>query len=97
MTPPFVYYSVAWVWLEYLTRGLDAAENSMSKCLDLIQPQKSTTIAEEGAGLPPYGSCSFGSGGTLPGERSYCKSSVRSLSAAQPSVSWTAHYRLTVL
>lgn len=69
MTPPFMYYSVAWVWLEYLARGLDAAEDTMSKCLDLIQPQKSSTIAWEGAGLRPDGSGRFGSGGTLVGER----------------------------
>lgn len=88
MTPPIMYYSVAWVWLEYLTKGLDAAEDAMSKCLEMIQPQRSTTTAGDGAGLPPDGSGSFGSGRTLPGERSYCKSSVCSLSAAQSSVSW---------
>eukprot|EP00752_Nemacystus_decipiens_P004418 g4034.t1 len=64
MTPPFMYYSVAWVWLEYLTRGLHAAEDAMSTCLDLIQPQKSTTIAGEGAGLPA-------DGGTLLGNKPY--------------------------
>lgn len=68
MTPPIMYYSVAWVWLEYLTKGLDAAEDAMSKCLEMIQPQ-STTTAGDGAGLPPDGSGSFGSGRTLPGER----------------------------
>lgn len=69
MTPPFMYYSIAWVWLEYLTRGLNAAEDAMSKCLDLIQPQKIPTIAGEGADLLPDGSGSFGNGGTLAGER----------------------------
>lgn len=68
MTPPFMYYSVAWVWLEYLTRGLDAAEDAMSKCLDLIHPQKDPTIAGEGADLLPDDRGSFG-GRTSAGER----------------------------
>lgn len=61
MTPPFMYHSVAWVWLEYLTRGLDAAEDAMSTCLNLIQPQKIPTSAGVCADLPD--------GGTLAGER----------------------------
>eukprot|EP00903_Cladosiphon_okamuranus_P019261 g17707.t2 len=70
MTPPFMYYSVAWVWLEYLTRGLFAAEDAMSKCLDLIQPQ-SSTIGGEGAGLLPEYSGRICSGGTLAGNKPY--------------------------
>ena len=69
MTPPFMYYSVAWVWLEYLARGLDAAEDAMSKCLDLIQPKKSSATAEEGAGLLPGGSGRFSTRRTFAGER----------------------------
>lgn len=76
MTPAFMYYSVAWVWLEYLTRGLGAAEDAMSKCLDLIQPQKSSTISGEGAGSVPDGRGGFGKGGTSAGERSCCKSTM---------------------
>lgn len=69
MTPPFMYYSVAWVWLEYLTRGLDAAEDAMTKCMGLIHPQKVPTIAGEDADLLHDGSGNFGIGGTLTGER----------------------------
>lgn len=33
MTPPLMYYSAAWVWLEYLTRGPAQAEQAMSDSL----------------------------------------------------------------
>ncbi|CAM9193049.1 unnamed protein product, partial [Hapterophycus canaliculatus] len=52
MTPPFMYYSVAWVWLEYLSRGIEAAEEAMSTCLDLIQP-KTMPAVRGGAGDHP--------------------------------------------
>lgn len=37
MTPPFMYHAVAWVWLEYLTRGQDKAEAAMAECLRLAR------------------------------------------------------------
>lgn len=64
MTPPFMYYSVAWVWLEYLTRGLEAAEDTMSKCLALVQPN-ATPTSDEASGLDVDGS---GTGRTTAGE-----------------------------
>lgn len=33
MTPPLMYYSACWVWLEYLTRGPEQAEQAMSDSL----------------------------------------------------------------
>lgn len=33
MTPPLMYYSACWVWLEYLTRGPEQAEQAMSESL----------------------------------------------------------------
>lgn len=68
MTPPFMYYSVAWVWLEYLTRGLEAAEDAMSKCLGLVQPKKMPITAGEANGLYAGGSGTFRPGGTMAGE-----------------------------
>lgn len=50
MTPSFMYYSVAWVWLEFLTRGQEAAEKAMAKCLDLAQSVTIPTDAGETAG-----------------------------------------------
>lgn len=43
MTPPFMYYSVAWAWLEYLTRGQDEAEDTMTECLRLAQATTTPT------------------------------------------------------
>lgn len=71
MTPPFMYYSVAWVWLEYLTRGLEAAEDVMSKCLGLVQPKTMPIMAGKASGLYPDGS---GTGGTMAGEEVQVKS-----------------------
>ncbi len=68
MTPPFMYYSVAWVWLEYLTRGVHAAEGAMSKCLGLVQPKTTPTTAGEANDLFPERSGSFGLRGTLAGK-----------------------------
>lgn len=90
MTPPFMYYSVAWVWLEYLTSGLDAAEYAMSKCLDLIR--EVPTTAGKAADLLPGDGGSFGSGGTLAGERIVLyEQNVYYLSGAQPIISPTAN------
>ena len=47
MTPSFMYYSVAWVWLEFLTRGREAAEKAMAKCLGLAQIVTARTDAGE--------------------------------------------------
>lgn len=65
MTPPFMYYSVAWVWLEYLTSGLEAAEEAMSKCLGLVELNTVPIIAGEASDLHVGGS---GTGGTSAGE-----------------------------
>lgn len=38
MTPSaFMYHSVAWVWLEYLTRGSVEAEHAMAECLAMVK------------------------------------------------------------
>lgn len=38
MTPSaFMYHSIAWVWLEYLTRGPDKAEHAMAECLTMVK------------------------------------------------------------
>lgn len=66
MTPPFMYYSVAWVWLEYLSRGLEAAEETMSTCLDLVQPKM--TPDGGASGYPADRSSSNGLHGMLAGE-----------------------------
>lgn len=55
MTPSFMYYSVAWVWLEFLTRGQEAAEKAMAKCLDLAQIVAVPTDANESAGASGVG------------------------------------------
>lgn len=65
MTPPLMYYSVAWVWLEYLTRGLKAAEDTMSKCLILVQSNTMPIISDDASGLYLNGS---GTGRTMAGE-----------------------------
>lgn len=44
LTPSaFVYHCIAWVWLEYLTRGPDKAEHAMAECLTMVglKPRKS--------------------------------------------------------
>lgn len=35
MTPPLMYYSAAWAWLEYLAGGPADAEAAMATCLEL--------------------------------------------------------------
>lgn len=37
MTLPLMYYSAAWVWLEYLTRGPACAEQAMSDSLNFAK------------------------------------------------------------
>ncbi|CAN0534939.1 unnamed protein product, partial [Ectocarpus sp. 12 AP-2014] len=50
MTPPFMYHAIAWVWMEFLSVGLDAAEDAMSKCLELAQPSTTPTGSDEASG-----------------------------------------------
>ncbi|CAM9382705.1 unnamed protein product, partial [Ectocarpus fasciculatus] len=67
MTPPFMYHAIAWVWMEFLSVGLDAAEDAMSKCLELAQPSTPPTGSGEASGVPAESSrssSSFGIGGT---------------------------------
>ncbi|CAM9346697.1 unnamed protein product [Ectocarpus sp. 4 AP-2014] len=68
MTPPFMYHAIAWVWMEFLSVGLDAAEDAMSKCLELAQPSTTPTGSGEASGVPAESSSSsssnFGIGGT---------------------------------
>ncbi|CAM9923452.1 unnamed protein product, partial [Ectocarpus sp. 13 AM-2016] len=66
MTPPFMYHAIAWVWMEFLSVGLDAAEDAMSKCLELAQPSTTPTGSDEASGVPAESSSSsnFGIGET---------------------------------
>lgn len=68
MTPSFMYYSVAWVWLEFLTRGQEAAQKAMAKCLDLAQIVSVPTDAGGTDGASDV-SGDVGLGGTLKGKR----------------------------
>lgn len=71
MTPPFMYHAIAWVWMEFLSVGLDAAEDAMSKCLELAQRSTTPTGSGEASGVPAESSSSssnFGIGGTSTGE-----------------------------
>lgn len=67
MTPSFMYYSVAWVWLEFLTRGQEAAEKAMANCLDLARSVTVSTDAGETAGASVVGG-DVRLGGTLKGK-----------------------------
>ncbi|CAM9862345.1 unnamed protein product, partial [Scytosiphon promiscuus] len=71
MTPPFMYYSVAWVWLEYLSRGLEAAEEAMSTCLDLVQSKTMPAVDGGASGHPTDSSTSDPLHGMLAGNRPY--------------------------
>lgn len=67
MTPSFMYYSVAWVWLEFLTRGQEAAEKAMAKCLVLARRETGPTDAGDTAGASGVGD-NVHLGGTLKGK-----------------------------
>lgn len=67
MTPSFMYYSVAWVWLEFLTIGQEAADEAMAKCLGLAQSVPMPTDAGGTAGASVIAG-SVRLGGTLQGK-----------------------------
>lgn len=68
MTPSLMYYSVAWAWLEYLTRGRDEAENAMATCLSMARGATTEAIGGATTGLSADGVGSIRLGGTLAGE-----------------------------
>lgn len=71
MTPPLMYYSVAWVWLEYLTRGQDEAEKAMTKCLALAKSTTKQTGACSTGDVSATANDNVSLGGTLAGEFVY--------------------------
>lgn len=62
LTPPVLYFSAAWAWLEYLTRGPDRAEEAMAESLRLVQERASlsTAISQESSRASGPGSEGFG-------------------------------------
>lgn len=71
MTPPLLYYAVAWVWLEYLTRGQNEAEKAMTKCLTLANSTTKQTGACSTDGFSATANENVSLGGTLAGEAVY--------------------------
>lgn len=68
MTPPLMYYSAAWVWLEYLTRGPAQAEQAMSDSLKAADHSFEQMQARASGGLSAGGDESARIGGNLTGE-----------------------------
>ena len=44
-----MYHSVAWVWMEYLSRGPDEAEHAMAECLAMVKAKMNATQTNDSA------------------------------------------------
>lgn len=69
MTPSFMYYSVARVWLEHLIGGQDEAEKVMRECLDLAQGTMMPTETSRTGGISAQHGRNLRLGETIAGER----------------------------